>query len=121
MRPVNQNSNFKMKKIITFLAVSAMVSLAACGNGEEEAKRKADSTKAADSTASANAEAEAKRKADSTHMADSLRAKYVADSTHMADSTAKANEKKGGSPKPKPAPGPEQPKIKPGGRPGANK
>lgn len=111
LRPVNQNSNFKMKKIITFVAVSAMVSLAACGGGEDEAKRKADSTKAADSVAAA--EAAAKAKADSTRMADSMKAvhdKWVADSTHQADSTEEANKKKG-TPKPKTPKPADQPKV----------
>lgn len=110
-----------MKKIITFVAVSAMVALASCGGGEDEAKRIADSTKNADSVA--KAEAMAKAKADSTHMADSLKGvhdKWVMDSTHMADSAAAADKSKPKSTKPKTTTTtPEQPKAKPGGRPGA--
>ncbi len=112
-----------MKKIITFVAVSAMVSFAACGGGEDEAARKADSTRKADSVAAI--EAAAKAKADSTRGADSLAGLELqrkADSTRVADSIA-ALPKGGGKPKPKAPAGPEQPKIKPngGGRPGANK
>lgn len=110
-----------MKKVITFVAVSAMVSLASCGGGMDELKRLADSTLAADSIAAIEMAA----KADSTRGADSLAGLEMqrkADSARVADSIA-AIKPKGGAPKPKPAPGPEQPTIKPngGGRPGANK
>jgi hypothetical protein len=88
-----------MKKVLSFVAVSAMLSLAACGGGEDEAKRKADSTKAADSVAAV--EAAAKAKADSTRMADSVAALEVArkaDSARVADSMANAKPT-GGKPK----------------------
>lgn len=109
-----------MKKIITFVAVSAMVSLAACGgDAEAEAKRKADSTHAADSIAAA--EAAIKAKADSTRMADSMAQVEVqrkADSARIADSIAEAN-KKPGKPKTQTPKTPEGPKIgkpKPGAK-----
>jgi len=121
--PVNQNYQFKMKKIITFVAVSAMVSLASCGGGVDEAAAKADSTRKADSVAAV--EAAAKAKADSARGADSvagLELQRKADSAKQADSIAAAAPKGGGKPKtPKAPAGPEQPKVKPGGRPGANK
>lgn len=90
-----------MKKFLSFAAIAALTTFAAsCGNGEDEAKRKADSTHNADSLA----QIETQRKADSTHMADSVNnaaaaaeAKRVSDSTHMADSLAAT--KKGGKPK----------------------
>jgi len=108
-----------MKKIITFVAVSAMVSLVACG-GEDEAQRKADSARKADSVAAI--EAEAKRKADSAHMADSLagvETQRKLDSARIADSIAEANKKPSGGGKPKPPKTPEGPKIgkpKPGAK-----
>ncbi|MCE2772627.1 MAG: hypothetical protein LW750_04200 [Bacteroidetes bacterium] len=103
-----------MKKVLSFVAIAAMVSLAACGNDEAEKKRIADSTaaaNAADSTAKAN---DAKRIADSTtaaNVADSTA--KAAEAQRIADSTAAANEKKGGSkPKPKaPVVNPEKPKV----------
>ena len=113
-----------MKKIFSFVAVSAMVALVSCGpSAEEIAKQKADSTAKADSIAAA--EAHVAWVADSTHDADSAKAAHdawVADSTHDADSAAAAKPKSGGG-GPKPPKGPTQPTIKPngGGRPGANK
>ena len=97
--PVNQKTKNKMKKVLSLVAVSAMLSLAACGGGEDEAKRKADSTKAADSVAAV--EAAAKAKADSARMADSMANVEMArkaDSARVADSIAAAG-KKGGKPK----------------------
>jgi hypothetical protein len=88
--PVNQKTKNKMKKVLSLVAVSAMLSLAACGGGEDEAKRKADSTKAA-----------AKAKADSTRMADSMANVEMArkaDSARVADSIANAKPT-GGKPK----------------------
>lgn len=119
MPPVNQNSNYKMKKIFTFVAASAMLALVSCGpDAEAEAKRIADSTRAADSIAAIEMAAQAK--ADSTRMADSMaavRVKWVADSTRVADSTAEADKKKGGGSKPKAPKNPETPKVG-GSRPG---
>lgn len=97
--PVNQNSNHKMKKIITFVAVSAMVALTSCGGGEDEAARKADSTHDADSVAAA--EKEAQRVSDSAHGADSIKGaieQWRMDSAHDADSIAAI--KPGKAPKP---------------------
>ncbi|MCX6312968.1 MAG: hypothetical protein NT084_15210 [Bacteroidetes bacterium] len=96
-----------MKKVFSFAAIAALTMFAAsCGNGEAEAKRKADSAHMADSLATIAMQA----KADSTHKADSVNsaiaateAKRQADSTHMADSLAAATSKKGTS-KPKVAP-----------------
>lgn len=88
-----------MKKVLSLVAVSAMLTLAACGGGEDEAKRKADSTKAADSVAAV--EAAAKAKADSTRMADSMANVEMArkaDSARVADSIANAKPT-GGKPK----------------------
>lgn len=111
-----------MKKIFSFVAVSAMVALVACGpSAEDEAKRIADSTRKADSIA-AIAAAEAAR-LDSIHDADSMKAAHdlwVADSTRKADSAAEADKKKGGGTKPKAPKNPETPKVG-GTRPGANK
>ncbi len=108
-----------MKKIFSFVAVSAMVALVSCGpDAEAEAKRIADSTRAADSIAAI--EMAAKAQADSTRMADSMaavRVKWVADSTRIADSTEAANKGKGGT-KPKAPKNPETPKVG-GTRPGA--
>ena len=91
-----------MKKVFSFAAIAALTMFAAsCGNGEDEAKRKADSAHKADSMAMI----ETQRKADSAHMADSMAAamqmmmeKHRADSIRMADSIA--NAKKGGTKKP---------------------
>lgn len=110
-----------MKKIFTFVAVSAMVALVSCGpSAEDEAKRIADSTRVADSTAAVAAEAQ--RKVDSARVADSLAAVEVqrkADSARIADSIAEANKKPSGGGKPKPK-NPETPKVG-GTRPGAAK
>jgi hypothetical protein len=119
LRPVNQTLNLKMKKIITFVAVSAMVSLVACG-GDDAEKRKADSIREADSLAKIAAAEQAK--ADSLRavfVADSTRQAWVADSTRKADSAAEAekNKPKGGG-KPKTPKNPETPKVG-GTRPGA--
>ncbi|CAN5201681.1 hypothetical protein BH09BAC5_BH09BAC5_04810 [soil metagenome] len=104
-----------MKKVFSFAAIAALTMFAAsCGNGEAEAKRKADSAHAADSMAMIDTQ----RKADSTHMADSMKsaadameAKRVADSAHMADSLAAAK-KPGVKPKPKtPTTTTPQPKV----------
>lgn len=109
-----------MKKMFSFVAVSAMVALVSCGpDAEAEAKRIADSTAAADSVAAAVAHVQ--WVADSTHDADSVKGAYVAwqaDSMHDADSAAAAAPK-GGKPKTPPK-NPETPKVG-GTRPGANK
>lgn len=110
-----------MKKIFTFVAVSAMVALVSCGpSAEDEAKRIADSTRKADSVAAV--EMAVKKTADSIRMVDSLAAVEVqrkADSARIADSIAEANKKPSGGGKPKPK-NPETPKVG-GTRPGANK
>lgn len=121
LRPVNQNSNQKMKKIFSLVAVSAMVALVACGpSAEEIEKQKQDSIRKADSIAAI--EAQAKKTADSLHMVDSLaqvEAQRKMDSARIADSIAAADKNKGGS-KPKAPKNPETPKVG-GTRPGANK
>jgi hypothetical protein len=82
-----------MKKVLSFVAIAAITMfVASCGNGEAEAKRKADSAHMADSLA----QIESTRKADSARVADSTakawsdaEMKRKADSAHMADSMAK--------------------------------
>ncbi len=104
-----------MKKVFSFAAIAALTMFAAsCGNGEAEAKRKADSAHMADSMAMM----ETQRKADSMHMADSVKsaadameAKRVADSTHMADSIAAKKSSGGSKPKPKPTNVAPTPKV----------
>lgn len=111
-----------MKKVFSIAAVAAFTMFAAsCGDAEAEAKRVADSTRVADSLAQVHAD----WVADSTHNADSVKAandameaQRIADSTRVADSLAKLGNKS--KPKAPKAPSTE-PKVKPGGRPGANK
>jgi hypothetical protein len=109
-----------MKKIISFVAVSAMVSLVACGpSAEDEAKRKADSARVADSIAAI--EMAAQRTADSIRMADSLAAVEVqrkADSARIADSIAAASKSttKPKATQPKAPEGPKIGKPKPGAK-----
>jgi folylpolyglutamate synthase/dihydropteroate synthase len=90
-----------MKKVLSFVAIAAMTAfVVSCGN--DDAQRKADSTKQADSLHAIEVANQAKmdsaHNADSTKAAaDAAKAKRVADSTHMADSLAKVK----GKPKPK--------------------
>lgn len=83
-----------MKKVLSFVAIAAMTAfVASCGN--DDAKRKEDSTRNADSLQKV-ADAQ-KHVQDSTNMADSTKRaadaamqQHIADSTRMADSMAKA-------------------------------
>lgn len=92
MPPVNQTKQTKMKNLFSFAAIAALTMLAtSCGNGDAEAKRKADSAHMADSVAMITMQ----WRADSAHMADSVRMAMEsaemmrkADSARMADSMA---------------------------------
>jgi hypothetical protein len=102
-----------MKKVFSFAAIAALTMFAvSCGNGADEAKRKADSAHIADSTKMANDAIEAKRVADSAHMADSLAmvAKQMEDK-RIADSIEAASKKGTSKPKPKPVIPKGEPKV----------
>lgn len=81
-----------MKNLFSFAAIAALTIFAtSCGNGEAEAKRKADSAHMADSIAMVSMQ----WKADSAHDADSVRMAWEssemtrkADSARVADSLA---------------------------------
>ncbi|GAB4134814.1 MAG: hypothetical protein Fur0041_08420 [Bacteroidia bacterium] len=102
-----------MKKVLSFVAISAMIALAACGNDEAEKKRIADSTAAANAADSAAKAEAAKHIADSTAEANRVDSTNKAnEAKRIADSTEQANAKKGGSkPKAQPKPNPEKPKV----------
>lgn len=72
-----------MKKVFAILAIAAMSSMVACGNGDDAKKKSEDSARQADSMA------RIKRSEDSARMADST-AKAAADAA-TTDTTAKTD------------------------------
>ncbi len=121
MRPVNQLSQPKMKKVLLFVAAAAMTAFVACGDDAAKEKAKADSLRA-DSISKADAAqkmADSIRQ-DSTNKANdaAAAAQKLADSLRQ-DSIDKASKKPSGVSKPKPkTTTPAPPKV--GGTRGGN-
>ena len=114
MRPVNQLSQPKMKKVLLFVAAAAMTAFVACGDDAAKEKAKADSIRQ-DSTNKADAAqkmADSIRQ-DSTNKANdaAAAAQKLADSLRQ-DSIDKASKKPTGGSKPKPTTTkPAEPKV----------